>query len=155
MQTDEWKDKAVSASYPPKAGMRVLKTVSEELAVPLTEAEEKEAHGHLLDLHSERVAHDALVANTKAQLKARQAAIESDMAATVLKLTSKVRTTTVEVIQVANFEQGVVQYIRTDSGLVVRTRPLADAERQTPLPMEEAMEEEAGIAPLTGEEGEF
>jgi hypothetical protein len=77
------------------------------------------------------------------------------MAATVLKLTSKVRTTTVEVIQVANFEQGVVQYIRTDSGLVVRTRPLADAERQTPLPMEEAMEEEAGIAPLTGEEGEF
>lgn len=159
LSEDEWKAKAISASYPPKAGQRVLKAVSEELPVPLTEREDKEAHAHLLDLHAERVAHDALVVNTKAQLKAREKAIESDMAATVLRLTSHVKTTTVEVIQVAKFDEGIVNYIRTDTGIVIRTRPLADAERQQPLPIEEAIEkseeEESGLKPLTGQDGEF
>lgn len=156
---EDWKDRAVSASYPPKAGQRVLKMVTEELPVPLTGLERLEAQAHLLDLHAERVAHDAAVVNTKAQLKAREKAIESDMASTVLKLTGNVKTATVEVIQVAKFDEGIVNYIRTDTGAVIRTRPLADAERQQPLPIEEAIEkseeEEAGLKPLTGQDGEF
>lgn len=138
---EEIRSKASSASYParppPSSGPQVLKTLVEQLPVPLTQEQRLQAGLELAQQEGALLDQEALAQTTKADLKAKEAQIRALIARLSTEIRNGHRLADVSVSLIADFETNLVRYTREDTGEVVRTRALDASERQTLLGFEE------------------
>lgn len=127
---------------PLKAGRKVLRTSAEDLPVPLSKKELRETGAQLAAKLEDITRHTAYEKEVKASLKARRTELESTVAAIGLRLRSGTKLESIRVNDEADFGEGVVLSIRTDTGETIRTRPLRTEERQDALPLEPQTAEE-------------
>ena len=132
---------------PSVAGRRVLKTITEQLPVALTKREARELGQKLAQQEGELDAHESRATQVKTELKAREAEIRAQIAAAAMSLRNGTKIADVPVQLEADFDQGVVRYLRRDTGEEIRTRPLGEDERQEPLFEQAASELPRGEKP--------
>jgi hypothetical protein len=123
----ELEAKATPASYRPA---EVLKTLTELLPVPLTDAEKLEVGLQLAQEEGALGDQESMAATVKADLKAREAQIRARISMLSTQLRNGQRLTDVAVEVRADFERNVAVYVRVDNGKEVRSRPLDASERQ-------------------------
>lgn len=118
----------------PKWKDRELKgETTELLPVKLTDPELIDRGSHLAKVEDDLGALDRREADAKAEFKAQRSKLEGvrHALAGVVRDRQEMRPVILEMF--ADYEQGVVEYIRTDLGEIVRDRPMGEAERQQGL----------------------
>lgn len=144
MTKEEMKVKATPNAVPPikrskratpsKEGRQVLQTLTEDLPVEMSDAEIQQACDELVGQTQELEAHLAHKKEVTSGLKATELSIQARIKNLCIQLKNKSRTEAVSVQVEADFAEGVARFIRLDDGSEVRTRPLAESERQQSIP---------------------
>ena len=116
--------------------MAKLDTHTETLLTPLTDAEWTQRANALARACQDIGSLEAKHADMKAQMKADLTRLEAERDRLALIVNRKAENREVAVTAYADYTRAEVSYVREDSGEIVRTRPMDDKERQTPLPME-------------------
>ena len=128
----------------------VLRTLHRPLRVPLTDDEHR-AKGQALAAQHEAV---VLLEQQHKAAKAEMRDAESDAKAVLAALAWDVRTQSetrsIECEEIADYSKGTVDVVRLDTGAVVDTRPLSDAERQRTIVPDPTPED--GLPELPGAE---
>lgn len=113
--------------------VKVIRTTTERLPVQLSEEERLQFADRLAHCESELSEFQADSESQKRQLKAREAAILCRRAELAGIVQSRKEPRDVEVQVVANYTKGVQERWRMDTGELIATRRLEDAERQESL----------------------
>lgn len=137
----EMKKKATSSyispkgkSAPSRAGRRVLQTLTEDLPVVMSNEERQETGEQLAAQWGELSNAESRAIEVKAELTARRKAIEARIKSLSLQLSHGSKMKPMTIVVEADFDNGVALYLRQDSGETVRSRPLAESERQEKMP---------------------
>lgn len=115
---------------------RISKTVVRSLPCRLTEEELLKAGGDLATAVQDIATEEGRQADMKASMKAKLAEIEARRTQLAIKVSRKEEHRDVEVDIWQDFQRAIVQEIRRDTGEILNTRVMSDAERQQHLPME-------------------
>jgi hypothetical protein len=116
--------------------MRVLSTGTERLMTRLTPHEFEDRAEGLARAVQDVATEEARHADVKAQLKADLTKLEAERDRLTSVVSRRAELREVPVRLLADLEMGEALLVRDDSGEVVRRRPLTEAERQEPLPLE-------------------
>lgn len=111
--------------------IRLQRTVIRSLPVKLTDEELLKVGGQLA-----ATVQEGRQADLKAQMKARLAELEGRRTNLAYTISRKEEYRDVEVDIFSDYQRGVVEDIRRDSGEVLITRVMTEHERQQQLPME-------------------
>lgn len=118
--------------------IRLQRTVIRSLPVKLTDEELLKVGGQLAATVQDIGAEEGRQADLKAQMKARLAELEGRRTNLAYTISRKEEYRDVEVDIFSDYQRGVVEDIRRDSGEVLITRVMTEHERQQQLPMEPA-----------------
>jgi hypothetical protein len=146
--------KAKAATYrqekpaPSQAGREVIQVLVEDLPVELSKRELRELGGQLAAQTEEMEKHQSHAKDAKAELKSTEMSIAAQIKTLSLRIRSGTKVVPIQVHAEADFDEGVVRYLRSDTGEQIRTRPLAAEERQRHIPGTEP--EQVGIPPKDG-----
>jgi hypothetical protein len=109
----------------------------EDLACKLTQEELLDRGQQLARVNSEIDQHETHSKQVKDDLKATESRLDAERAKWAGVVRARAEYRPVEVDMIADFKEGVVREIRTDTGEEVRARALTDAERQGKLKLHE------------------
>lgn len=112
---------------------KLIRTTSRRLPVQLDETERLEFADRLAHCEAELSEFNADAESQKKQLKAREAEILARRSTLANIVESRKEPRDVEVQAVANYSKGVMEEWRMDTGELISTRRLDDAERQEEL----------------------
>lgn len=118
---------------PTKAGRSVLKTITEQLPVALEMREIRKLGQRLAQQEGEITNHENRATLVKADLKAQEAKIRAEISSLTMMINDGTQLRDVSVSLEADYDAGVVRYLRQDTGDEIRTRTLAEEERQVPM----------------------
>lgn len=115
---------------------KIHRTVVRSLPCRLNDEELLKAGGDLATAVQDLAAEEGRQADIKASMKAKVTEIEARRTQLAIKVSRKEEHRDVEVDIWHDYQRAVVQEIRRDTGEIISTRVMSDAERQQALPME-------------------
>lgn len=117
---------------------KIHRTVVRSLPCRLNDEELLKAGGDLATAVQDLATEEGRQADVKASMKAKVTEIEARRTQLAIKVSRKEEHRDVEVDIWFDYQRAVVQEIRRDTGEILGTRVMSDAERQQNLPMETA-----------------
>lgn len=117
---------------------KIHRTVVRSLPCTLTDEELLKKGGELATAVQDIATEEGRQADIKASMKAKLAEIEARRTQLAIAVSRKEEHRDVEVEIWHDYQRTVVQEIRRDTGEIMSTRVMSDAERQQHLPMEPA-----------------
>lgn len=114
-------------------GREVKGETTEPLPVALTDAELIDRGGQLAKVEDDMRQLDGQESDAKAEFKARRSKLEGIRGALSRVVRDRKETRPVVLEMIADYVQGIVEYVRTDTGELVKDRPMGEAERQQGL----------------------
>lgn len=115
--------------------VKVHRTVVRSLPVRLTEEELLKKGGELAATVQDISSEESRQQDIKSQLKAKLAELEARRSNLAITVSRKEEHRDVEVDIFHDYQRGVVEDVRRDTGEVVSRRVMRDDERQQPLPV--------------------
>ena len=113
--------------------MKTLKPITKFLPCKLTDQELLDYGAELGSTIQDISAEEARQTSMKTELKARMTALEAKSAELSTKITRQEELRDVKVEPRLDFKAGIYREVRTDTGEVIRERPITDDERQEEL----------------------
>lgn len=117
--------------------VKIHRTVVRSMPCKLTEDELLKVGGELAATVQDIESEDRRQADVKAQMKSRLTELEARRSRLAITVSRREEHRDVQVEIWHDYQRGIVQDIRRDTGEIVHTRPMTDEERQVKLPIAE------------------
>jgi hypothetical protein len=118
--------------------IRLVKTVTRSLPVHLTDLDLLRVGQELASTVQDIVVEEARQVDVKAQMKARMTELNARRERLAISVSRKEEHQDVDVDVFYDYQRGIAEMVRRDTGEAIERRRLSDEERQRPLPMVEA-----------------
>lgn len=113
---------------------KIIGEIQDHLPVVLSNAELIDRGHQLADVERKVRDLDMREADAKAGFKKERGALETERHVLAGTIRDGKELRPVSLSMEADYDAGVIEYVRTDTGEVTKTRPLGDHERQVPMP---------------------